>query len=295
MPDTSKATEARKASALARREQQQAEQARNSAEQNVLKRYGNFLPANTVDPIGVYKLWQKSIFGDEEPDDTIMYFVVAQAKAAGIDARVPRQIYAIPYNRNIKMPDGSWRQEKQWTVIVGIEGLTTIAENTGQYGGCTKPEYEFGTLTSEQSFGEPDYNKIISCSIGVHKIVQGVQTTSYQTIYFDEYTTDKNLWTAVGKKNDKGKDIGGKPKSMIKKVALAHALRATFSACAGLYVAEEVERQNIVDGELVTPDIKDDIAKITSIDEIKQLMSGLSTEDKKRVAPLITEKLKELP
>lgn len=286
---TAAATEARKKQAAKKR-----------AESQIMKRYGEFLPANAPDPVQVYNLWKKSIFGDEPADDTIMYFIVAQAKAAGIDVRVPKQIYAIPYEVYNK---ATKQKEKKWTVITGIEGLVTIAENTGMYGGTTKPEYEFGTYAD----GEPDYNKIISCTIGVHKIVQGVPVSSFQTVYFDEYDTGKNLWKRSdatkrkqiwkdNKPTEQYEDIrdGGKPKTMIKKVALAHALRATFSACAGLNIPEEVDHRDAIDGELVTPDAEEAITKAHDFEELQEILGGMTVEDKKRCAKLIAKRMQEL-
>jgi hypothetical protein len=312
MADTTKATEARKAKALARREEESTAVKRTDAELSIVKKYGEFLPP-AADPIAVYQLWKKSIFGEfyEEADDSIMYFIVSQAKLAGIDVRMPKQIYAIPFNKKYKDSDGQWQQKKEWTVITGIEGLTGIAERSGQYGGCTEPKYEFGTKDPDpndpDSFGQPDYNKIISCTVGVHKIVQGVAVTSYATAYFDEYDTGKNLWRAAnatkmkdiwenGKKTGQQEEVpdGGKPKTMIAKVARAQALRAAFPACAGLYVSEEMERAEPIDGTLVTPEIEKNIEEVSSGVEMRQLMDGMSVEDKKRAAPLIAEKLKEL-
>lgn len=309
MTDTTAATEARKANALARREADEAATKRTDAELSVLKRYGDLMPEGAKDPVAIYQLWKKSIFGEfyEDADDTIMYFIVSQAKLAGIDVRIPKQIYAIPFNKKYKDADGKWQTKKEWTVITGIEGLTTIAERTGQYGGCTEPKYEFAMKSQEEGFGEPDYDKIISCTVGVHKIVQGVSNISYATAYFDEYTTGKNLWRPAnatkeideyknGQKTGQRLTVpdGGKPKTMIAKVARAQALRAAFSACAGMYVAEEVERGDVIDGELVTPDIEKAIAEVKSGTEMRQLMEGMSVVDKKRAAPLIADRLKEL-
>lgn len=309
MGDTKAATEARKKNAMIRKEEDQVALSTATAEAQILKKFGEFMPAGAADPIAVYKLWKKSIFGEffEDADDTIMYFIVSQAKMAGIDVRIPKQIYAIPFNKKFKDGDGQWQTKKEWTVITGIEGLTTIAERTGQFGGCTEPKYEFGTKTTEEGFGEPDYDKIISCTVGVHKIVQGIDNVSYATAYFDEYTTEKNLWRPAsatkkkaiyenGQKTGGFEEVpdGGKPKTMIAKVARAQALRAAFSACAGMYVAEEVERGEVIDGELVTPDIEQAIKEVKSGTEMKQLMDGMSIVDKKRAAPLIAERLKEL-
>lgn len=308
MSDTSKATEARKANALARREEEQTAAKRTDAELSIVKRYGEFLPAQ-ADPVAVYHLWKKSIFGEfhEEADDSIMYFIVAQAKFAGIDVRQPKQIYAIPFKKKFKDGNGQWQEKKEWTVITGIEGLTGIAERTGNFGGFTKPEYEFGSGNDPDNFGAPDYDKIVSCTIGVHKITQGVLTTSYATAYFDEYDTGKNLWKAANATKEKkiyenGRPTGeveevpdgGKPKTMIAKVARAQALRAAFPACAGMYVAEEMERSEPIDGDLVTPEIEQNIAEVGTAVEMKQLMDRMTVEDKKRAAPMIAERLKEI-
>lgn len=287
MGDTTKAIEARKKNAAKRR-----------AVSTIEQRYGHLLPEG-IDPATVYKLWQRSVFAElpdgVEPDDSILYFVVSQAAAAGIDATVPNQIYAIPY-KNKKTG------VVKWTVIIGIQGMVTIAERTGMYGGCTKPEYEFGLDEN----GNPDYNKIISCTVGVHKIVQGVPSTSFATAYFDEYDTGKNLWRPVDSTKEvsnyvDGKYAGkievpdpGKPKTMIAKVARAQALRAAFSACAGLYLHEEMERANVVDGEVVVPDVRGAIEGARDREELQEVLGNLSVEDKKRVAPLISKRLKEL-
>lgn len=309
MADTSKATEARKAKALERRKEEETAANRTTAELQIVKKYGEFLPPS-ADPVAVYQLWKKSIFGEfhEEADDSIMYFVVAQAKLAGIDARLPKQIYAIPFNKKYKDDDGKWQTKKEWTVITGIEGLTGIAERTGNFGGFTEPKYEFGTKNDDpDNFGAPDYDKIISCTVGVHKITQGVLTTSYATAFFDEYDTGKNLWKPAnatkkkeiyqnGQKTGQFEEVpdGGKPKTMIAKVARAQALRAAFPACAGLYVAEEMERSEPIEGVPVTPEIEDNIREVKSAAEMRQLMEGMSVEDKKRAAPLIAERLKEI-
>lgn len=237
----------------------------------IKQRFGEFLPEG-VDPGLVYNQWVKSIFGGESPDQSMMYFVLSQAKAAGIDPRVPRQIYALPFKNN---KTGA----TNYTIVVGIEGLVTIAERTGQYGGTTKPEYETkadGTVES--------------CTIGVHKVVQGVPMTSYQTVYMNEYFVP-------------GRDYNGKhspsmweqkPKTMIKKVALAHALRATFSACAGMYVQEEMDREaNVVEAEIV-PDIAALINNAKNANELSAVINTLPEEEKKKASSLAIQRLKEL-
>lgn len=186
MADTEAATKARKLRA------------------ELTKNFGSYLEKG-ADIEESYKQWCKSLFGNDEPDTEILLFALSQAKIAGIDLRVPGQMYVQDNN-----------------VIISIEGLVTIAEKTGQYGGTTRPEYE-------ESEG-----KIISCTIGIYKIVGEHVLTSEQTVYFDEYDTGEGMWKPAP---------DGKPRTMIKKVALAHAIRASFSVCNGLYVPEEVEKK----------------------------------------------------
>ncbi len=253
---------------------------KNNLRTIVRKRYGEFMPRGS-DTLKIYRQWTNAIFGSNPVDDAVMYFVLSTAKFAGIDPRVPRQIYAVPYNVYNK---ASKQYEQQYNIIIGIEGFVTIAENTKQYGGTTKPEYEFGA----DGDGNADLNKVISCTIGVYKIVQGVQNISYQTVYFDEYDTGKNLW--------KPSSEGGKPKTMIKKVALAHALRASFSACAGLYIEEEMEKDAVIEGQVIppTPDIQKRIDECKTAGELQSVLDSLSPEEKLRAQPFLEERFKSL-
>lgn len=175
------------------------------------KSFGEFIPDGS-DPQKIYDQWNAALFGDRELKeglnrDEILLFALNQAKIAGIDLRVAGQM---------------WINE-EGKVITTIEGMVTIAEKTGKYGGTTRPEYEFGD----------DGKTIVSCTLGVHKLLGDHLVVSEQTVYFDEYDTGEGFWMAAP---------DGKPKTMIKKVAHAHCLRASFSMCNGMYIAEEVEK-----------------------------------------------------
>jgi hypothetical protein len=58
-------------------------------------------------------------------------------------------------------------------------------------------------------------------------------------------------------------------------------------------VAEEMER-DAIDGEIVTPDVRKLIDEATDRTQLKELLSGLPIDDKRRIAPLVSKKLKEL-
>lgn len=253
----------------------------------IRNRFGDYLPKG-ADPIKMYRLWKGSIFPDpDEADDDVMMFVLQQAHAAGIDPTVPKQIYALPYNMAVKDKYGkkTGEYQKKYNIIVGIEGMVTIAENTGQYGGTTKPEYEFAL----DQDGNPDRDAPISCTIGVHKIVQGVLVTSEQTVYFKEYTTEQNLWKS-------------KPLTMLKKVALAHALRASFSACKGLSIAEELERNDVIDMDsqgnviktLSTADLQKQAKECKTIEQLQEWYDKLSYDDKAKAKAFVEARFAEL-
>lgn len=266
------------------RKQRQA--AKNAQKRVIRDRFGEYLPKK-ADPIKMYRLWKGSIFPDpDKASDDVMLFVLAQAKAAGIDPTIPKQIYALPYNTKIKGQNG---QPDTWVtkfnIVVGIEGMVTIAEATGQYGGTTKPEYEFAL---DQN-GQQQLDAPISCTIGVHKIVQGVLVTSEQTVYFNEYTTGKNLWVS-------------KPLTMLKKVAHAHALRASFSALKGLNITEEIERDDVIDmdagGNVVKTESSADIQKAVNacntVEELQKYYDALSPVDKQKAAPFVQQRFSDV-
>lgn len=187
--DTSAATEAKKRNAELR------------------KTFGEFIPDGS-DPQKIYDQWNAALFGERQlaegkNKDEILLFALGQAKIAGIDLRVAGQM---------------WINE-EGKVITSIEGMVTIAEKTNKYGGTTRPEYEFGE----------DGKTIVSCTMGVHKLLGEHLVVSEQTVYFGEYDTGEGFWQT-------------KPATMIKKVCHAHCLRASFSMCNGMYIAEEVEK-----------------------------------------------------
>jgi hypothetical protein len=167
--------------------------------------FGEFIPDGT-DPEQLYKQWVSALFNkDEEPDDDILFRALTMAKLAGIDIR----------GGLLYIDDGN--------VIINIDGLVAIADKTGQYGGTSKVEYDY------------DENKnVTSVTVGIYKVIGEHVLTPEQIVFMDEYDTGNGLWAEA-------KD-GGKKKTMLKKVGLAHAIRASFTTCAGLYIPEETDR-----------------------------------------------------
>lgn len=111
-----------------------------------------------------------------------------------------------------------------------------------------------------------DGNVVISCSVTVYKIVDGVRCPFSSLVFFKEYTTGKNLWVS-------------KPMTMIAKVAEMHALRMAFPEdLAKAYVEEEMEKPVVVE---VTPkevNVEENIAildKVTTLEELKKVWTSL--------------------
>jgi hypothetical protein len=102
-------------------------------------------------------------------------------------------ITAIDYNRKIGMQSG----------IVGKDAPVYVMDETGK--------------------------KIISCSVTVHRKIDGYVGAFTAEVYFAEYSSGKNLWLT-------------KPRTMIAKVAEMHALRmACPEVLAKQYIEEEIE------------------------------------------------------
>jgi len=102
---------------------------------------------------------------------------------------------------------------------------------------------------------------------------------------FSEYVGTKTIW---GKKDGKNVKVGeevnsmwkGKPAHMIGKVAEAGALRKAFPLdLAGLYIAEEMQRESIR-GEVVREDVP--AAAGPAVGPILELVAAATTEDELR-------------
>lgn len=116
-----------------------------------------------------------------------------------------KDVYAIPYGQG-------------YSLITSIDYIRKIAARSG-LSGKSAPKYEV-----------KDGN-IISCTVTVTKKDAGDFT---ETVYFNEYTTGKNLWAS-------------KPRKMIAKVAEMGALRSAFpEETAKQYIEEEMERGSFV-------------------------------------------------
>lgn len=114
-----------------------------------------------------------------------------------------KDVYAIGYGQS-------------YSLVTSIDWSRKTASRAG-LAGKDAPVYQFD-----------DKGNIMSCSITVYKIVDGVRCPFTALVFFKEYTTGKNLWAS-------------KPMTMIAKVAEMHALRMAFpEELSQAYVEEEV-------------------------------------------------------
>ena len=167
-------------------------------------------------------LLRETIAKGTTPDQFALF--AAYVRRTGLDP-FARQIYAI-VRRGQNGPT--------MTIQTGIDGYRALAEETGKYGGRSKPVY--GPACNCQlarNFPHPS-----SAAISVKKLVSGVVVETEAEVDFDEYvelTRDgkpSNLWATM-------------PKLMIAKCAEAQALRAAFpKQLSGIYTAEEMGQAN---------------------------------------------------
>lgn len=111
-----------------------------------------------------------------------------------------------------------------------------------------------GVVGKSAPIFEMDNKKIVACTITVKRKVNGVVGEWTATVYFDEYTTSKNLWNS-------------KPRTMIAKVAEMHALRmACPEELSQTYSEEELAKEQDI-GDFDRSEIEDDAEIISTGDD----------------------------
>jgi len=145
-----------------------------------------------------------------------------------------KDVYAIGYGQS-------------YSLVTSIDWSRKTASRAG-LAGKDAPVYQFD-----------DKGKIMSCSVTVYKILDGVRCPFTALVFFKEYTTGKNLWAS-------------KPMTMIAKVAEMHALRMAFpEELSQAYVEEEVVK---VESTPVAPNVEEYKAKLDvakTIEEMREI------------------------
>lgn len=179
-----------------------------------------------------------------------------------------KNVYAIPYG-------------EKYSLVTSIDYARKIGMKSGVIG-KSAPQFEM------------DEKKLVSCSITIKRRVGQDVGEFTATVYFDEYSTGKNLWNS-------------KPRTMIAKVAESHALRMAcpeelsqvytedeFSKEAGDFDRSEVAEDVIVlstgddDGAVVVPET-DTERKVLILKELKRIMPDIDTADAKEVKQVVAD------
>jgi len=154
------------------------------------------------------------------PDELKLFAYACQR--TGLDP-FSRQIYAI--------------KRGKMTIQVGIDGLRSIAERSGELDGSAT--YWIGDTESSQwsdvwlGNKPPAAAKTIIYRKGCSHSFVGVAR-------FQDYNAGQGLWSKM-------------PAAMIAKCSEALALRKAFPACAGLYTMDEMEQETVTVTATATP------------------------------------------
>ena len=121
-----------------------------------------------------------------------------------------KQIYSLPFSGGR-------------VVVIGIDGLSTIAHRTNEYVGCGPATFEFKNPNDKQP---------LSAEVTVYRMRNGVKGEFTAKVFMDEYKPKfkSTMWDKF-------------PKRMLEKCAHALALKKGFNEeMTGLYTTEEMDQ-----------------------------------------------------
>jgi hypothetical protein len=170
-----------------------------------------------------------------------------------------KNVYAVPFKSG-------------YSLITSIDYARKIGMRSGVVG-KSAPVFTFDGKTVE------------SCEVTIKRKVGDYIGEYSSLVYFDEYTTGRNLWA-------------NKPKTMIAKVAEMHALRmACPEELAQAYVEEEYERENVIDIPEEKVDaikkVREEIAEIKTLNELRTYREQNKGKGKE-IAQIILDRAGEL-
>ena len=178
-----------------------------------------------------------------------IYLAVQEGMLRGFDFEdfLEKNVYAIPFRDS-------------YSLITSIDYSRKIAMRSG-LAGKSAPVYTF----------KPD-GSLDTCTITIKRNVDGYVGEYTATVYFNEYSTGRNLWIS-------------KPKTMLAKVAEMHALRAGFpEEMAKQYIEEEIQREEKPEIDLKPYQEKLEATK--NGEELKSVWSALPPEAKKELVKI---------
>lgn len=159
---------------------------------------------------------------------------IEQARIYGLNP-ITKQIYGVVYMRRKQDADGKWVNDRQLTLITGIDGFRSIAARTGRYRPDEQPpRFEKTEATNRNPAG------IESATVTVYyQDEQGRWHPVAGTAYWDEFAP---ISEKTGKPMGKWPEM---PRLMLAKCAEAQALRRAFpEQIGGLYEQTEIDAQD---------------------------------------------------
>lgn len=213
-----------------------------------------YAPADHPSPTQWVNMVNKMVLGtdkrgNERPIEDLYYFLQV-SKRVGLDPTI-KQLYAV-YRWNTNAG------KEIMAIQTGIDGLRSVAERTGSYGGSSDAEFEYGK----------DQTRPTKATITVFKIVGDKTFKVSASARWDEYYPGEKLGTMWRKM----------PHVMLSKVAEALALRKAFPVVSGIYLKEEMDQADDVSPVVVARAGKR--TKKLNINKIaKQLEKGAKSGD----------------
>jgi phage recombination protein Bet len=147
--------------------------------------------------------------------------------------KVCEELCLSPYRKEVHLLDRyNSEGKKSFYTIVGIGGYRHVAAKSGKYAGIDDPVYN----DSKSAYQiRKDGDEIVSCTVTVWRMIEGVRVAFTATALWDEYvpfehSRNRKVWDE-------------KPTIMISKVAESLALRKAFSDfLSGTYIEEELSQ-----------------------------------------------------
>jgi len=187
------------------------------------------------------------------PDEDLKFFALVCRKH-DLDPFI-RQIHYVP--RKVKQQNGSYATK--WTVQIGIDGLRSLASRTGQYAGSDD-------VVFDKDIGVP-----AKATSTVYRITKGIRCPFVATARWAEFYPGDQM----------GFMWKSKPFHMLGKTAEAQALRKAFPELSGIYIEEELQKQDekiVTHEESMTFDEAMNLAKNCKPDELETVKLKLSSE-----------------
>lgn len=206
-------------------------------------------------------------------------------------AKTCRERGLSPFSKEIYLVNYAGR----YSVITGIDGFRRLACETGSYAGCDDAMFDKDSKGNYKTAAELlAANKLpISCTFTVYRMMGGQRVPFTHTAVFHEFSSGKQKW-------------GTMPFQMISKVAEAFALKKGFSdRLTGLHIPEEqaafendiapVTTSNSIDADEIMQQIRDEISKCNSVDELTSLYrKNKQWHGDGEITQLFTERKNEL-